>query len=59
MKGNPRFDGLIRTIELNKAHIDIYKDSVIFHDDETDESWEHDWKDLWGMTKVDYEFVSD
>jgi len=51
MKGNVRFDGLERTIELNGGHIDIYKNSVIFHDDEKEECWEYEWKDLYRFTQ--------
>lgn len=40
-----------RTIELNGAHIDIYKNSVIFHDHEKEECWEYEWKELYRLTE--------
>ena len=59
MKGNLKYDGILRAIELNRGHIDIYKNSVMFHDDEAEECWEYDWKDLYELTKGDYDFIKD
>jgi hypothetical protein len=48
-------DEIPRTIEFNGGHIDIYKNSVIFHDDVREESWEYDWKELYKLTDTDYQ----
>ena len=53
-----KYDGLLHTVELRGAHIDLYKDSAIFHDDETKESWEFMWKEIFRLTKEDHELYN-
>ncbi len=51
--------GIIFTVELNRGHIDIYKNSVIFTDHNKDRKidgiWEYEWKDLFRLTEKDKE----
>ena len=49
------YEGLIKTIEVNGGHIDVYKNSLIFYDDATEKNWEYEWKDLYRITKEDNE----
>lgn len=44
---------ILYTVELNGAHIDVYQNSIVFHDDIKDESWEYEWKDLYRLTDFD------
>jgi len=48
-----KYDGRLRTIELNGAHVDVYKHSVIFYDDKEGTEKEYTWKDLYKLTKGD------
>lgn len=44
---------LLHTVELNGGHIDVYKNSVVFHDEATEKCWEYEWKDLYRLTEED------
>ena len=40
---------LLKTVELNSAHIDLFENSVIFHDDQREECWEYTYPELFRM----------
>ena len=46
-------EDLLQTVELNGARIEVYKNSVVFYDTETEECWEYEWKDLFRLTDRD------
>lgn len=40
---------LLHVAELNGGHVDVYKNSVIFHNDLAETCIEYEWKDLYRM----------
>lgn len=46
---------ILKHVELNGAHIEVYPNSVLFFDHQTEDCWEFDWKELFRMTEREAE----